>query len=202
MKKIDISNLSKLPELPGIYLFKDSQNNIIYIGKAISIQDRVKSYFQKQAQDWKINFLLEEAASVDYILTKNEEEALVLEAQLVQEKKPKFNVLLKEGNPFLYFLITPPATSASKRTNGIEGLPRLELVRTKKQKGAYFGPFINKQQARRVYEYLIREFRLRICNKKIPSGCLDYHLGYCSGSCRDDFDRDGYLFRLELEEIY
>lgn len=187
MKNID---LEKLPKLPGVYIFKNAQNVIIYIGKAVSIKDRVKSYFLKNNPDWKIHFLLSEADSVDYIITKNEEEALVLEAQLVQEKQPKFNVLLKEGNPFVYFLITQPDLK--------NNLPSFELVRTKKQKGFYAGPFINKQKARAVYEFLVREFRLRRCNKKIPSGCLDYHLGFCSGSCRDDFDVADYLFRIDL----
>lgn len=187
MKKIDIENL---PKLPGVYLFKNAENTIIYVGKAVSIKDRVKNYFQKNTKDWKVDFLLQEAVSLDYIITKNEEEALVLEAQMVKELQPKFNVLLKEGNPFVYFLITKPDWS--------KGLPTFEFVRTKKDKGTYFGPFINKQKARAVHEFLVREFRLRLCNKKIAGGCLDYHLGFCSGSCRDDFSATDYLFRLEL----
>lgn len=183
MKHIDIDNL---PKLPGIYIFKNIENKILYIGKAISIKDRVKSYFAKNNQDWKIKYLLEEAESVDYIITKNEEEALVLEAQLVKENQPKFNVLLKEGHPFLYFLITDGVT------------PRFEIVRNRKQKGTYFGPFVNKNQARNVYEFLLREFQLRICTKKIANGCLEYHLGFCSGLCKVDFNLSDYLFRLEL----
>lgn len=188
MKNLNLNNfkLDELPKLPGIYIFKNASNEIIYIGKAVSIRDRVKSYFAKNLNDWKIDALLEELDSIDYIITSTEEEALILEAQLVKEKQPKFNVLLKEGQPFVYFLITS------------DELPKLEVVRNKDRKGIYFGPFLNRSQARKVHEYLLREFRLKICNKHIPNGCLDYHLGFCSGSCRSDFDVKDYLFRLEL----
>lgn len=178
-----------LPKAPGIYLFKDALDRIIYIGKAKNIEKRVKSYFSKQKTDWKVQSLLAEHATIDYILTKNETEALLLEAQLVKEHQPKFNVLLKEGQPFLYLVFTDP---------GISGLSRLELVRNKELKGLYFGPFLHKQQARKVYSYLLETFQLNLCNKKVENGCLDFHLGRCAGNCRSDFDVDGYNFRLQL----
>lgn len=178
-----------LPQAPGIYLFKDALDRVIYIGKAKNINKRVQSYFHKQKTDWKVQALLAEHAKIDYILTKNETEALLLEAQLIKENQPKFNVLLKEGQPFLYLLFTQPAPT---------GLSRLELVRNKEQKGQYFGPFLHKQQARKVYHYLMETFQLNLCNKKVENGCLDYHLGRCAGNCRSDFDQEGYLFRLQL----
>lgn len=180
-----------LPKTSGVYLFKDSLDRIIYIGKAKNIDKRVKSYFQKKKTDWKVQALLEEHAAVDYILTKNETEALLLEAQLVRDHKPKFNVLLKEGQPFVYLLFTCPKGT---------GLSKIELVRNKKKKGNYFGPFLHKQQARKVYRYLIETFRLNLCNKKMENGCLDHHLGLCAGNCRPDFDKDGYNFRLQFAQ--
>lgn len=180
------NKLKTLPKLPGIYIFKDLDNNIIYVGKAKCIHSRVNSYFRKNNSDWKIEQLLNEFDDIEYILTKNEEEALLLEAQLISDKKPKFNVLLKDGQPFLYFLFT----------NG--KIPEIKLVRNKKQKGIYFGPFIKKQQARKVFEFLMRTFQLYHCKQKITTGCLDYHLGLCCGICMDKFDIKDYIFRIEL----
>ena len=95
-----------LPDLPGIYLFKNSSNVILYIGKAKSLKKRVASYFVKKAVDWKVAELIKQYEVVDYILTYNEHEALLLEAQLIGEYKPKFNVLLKNNNPSLYLLFS------------------------------------------------------------------------------------------------
>ena len=176
-----------LPLLPGIYLFKDKDNAIIYVGKAKSLRKRVASYFQKQHEDWKIKSLIDEHATIEHVVTHSENEALLLEAQLIKEHQPKFNVLLKSGQPFLYIMATN------------DELPRLELVRTKKRKGTYFGPFIqNKFAVRAGYDYLIKTFRLDICNRKIDDGCLKYHIGICAGACKKDFDSEGYLFRLHL----
>ncbi len=177
----------KLPKSPGIYLFKDNQNNIIYIGKAKDLSKRVASYFAKQNTDWKIQELIKEYETVEYIITKNETEALLLEADLIKKYKPKFNVLLKSGNPFLYIIITKS-----------DDLPVIKIVRTKKEKGEYFGPFLHKAKARSTYEYIIRTFSLGICKNKIETGCLDYHLGRCAGTCMPTFDKAGYLFRLDL----
>lgn len=177
--------VENLPSLPGIYLFKDQAHQIIYIGKAKSLKDRVKSYFQKNS-DWKVRALLEEATDLDFILTNTEIEAMLLEAQLIGEHKPKFNVLLKSGQPFVYIMFSK------------EDLPELKVVRNKKEKGTYFGPFLHKRQARSVAKFLMDTFKLKRCNKKIPNGCLNYHIGLCAGSCKEFFDNDDYLFRIEL----
>ncbi len=175
-----------IPKAAGIYYFKDKDGQVIYVGKAKSLAHRVNSYFQK-GHDWKVMALVEEYANLDYILTKNETEALLLEAQMIAEHKPKYNVLLVEGQPFLYILFT---------TN--DPLPTLQVVRNKRKKGTYFGPFLHKRQARGVAQYLIETFRLALCNKKIANGCLDYHLGKCAGSCLANFDTSDYVFRLNL----
>ncbi|NBQ17127.1 excinuclease ABC subunit UvrC, partial [bacterium] len=176
-----MENLVKtLSSNAGVYLFKNKDGNVIYIGKAKVLKKRVLSYFQKAPKDWKIQMLLEEAVTVDVIETTTEGQALLLEAELVQKYQPKFNVLLKSGQPFLYLLFTENS---------------LEIVRTKKTKGLYCGPFINKQQARNVYEFLINTFKLYQCNKKINNGCLDYHLGKCIGTCLENFDQKEYAVR-------
>ncbi len=181
-------SLSAIPLLPGVYLFKDTEQNILYIGKAKSLRTRVRSYFRKQESDWKVESLIKEHASIDYIVTESEVAALLLEAQLIAKHKPKYNVLLTAGNPFLYVQFTAGP------------LPEVSLVRTKNGKGTYFGPFIHKKEARAGYQYLMRTFRLKLCGKKIESGCLDYHLGICAGSCLPAFDKEEYLTRVKLAQ--
>lgn len=183
MKKEKVRNL---PVCPGVYIFKNHNNHIIYVGKAKNLKKRVNSYFAARIKDWKIETLLDEHAIIEHIVTQNETEALLLEAQLIRDNKPKYNVLLKSGQPFIYILISQ------------NELPELKLVRNKKEKGRYFGPFLQKSDARQVFHYLIRTFKLGLCHKKIAHGCLDYHLGKCAGSCRDEFDKTGYLTRIEL----
>jgi len=175
-----------LPKAPGVYLFKNAANEVIYIGKAKCIHTRVSSYFRNQHTDWKIQNLINEHADIDYILTSTETEALLLEAQLIGEHKPKYNVLLTSGQPFLYILFTHDTPTTIK------------IVRNKKEKGTYFGPFLEKNPTRRAYEYLVRTFKLFLCNKKLEHGCLDYHLDKCAGSCKLDFDVDQYTFRAQL----
>lgn len=183
-KKLDI----ELPRLPGVYIFKNADGEPIYIGKAKSLKHRVSSYFHKQKTDWKVAALVEEHVSLDFILTKNETEALLLETQMIQEYKPKFNILLTSGQPFIYILFTK------------DEIPQIKIVRNKKEKGTYFGPFLFKSQARRVHQYLMEKFRLTMCNKKIENGCLEYHLGICPGNCKSNFDAQEYLFRIELAQ--
>jgi len=179
--------ISYLPKKPGIYLFKDKNNEVIYIGKASSLRDRVRSYFSVQKQrNLKVQTLLEEHESIDYITTEHEAEAALLEAHLIHEHQPKYNVVLKNGQPFLYIVFTS------------EPLPKMLIVRNKKKKGTYFGPFLLKSRARSVHTFLVKTFRLNLCNKKIESGCLAFHLGTCAGNCRSVFDYNEYVLRLQL----
>lgn len=211
--KLTTKKLEKsIPKLTGIYLFKNAQGEFIYIGKAKNLHNRVNSYFKKYNTDWKINQLINEYADIDYILTATETESLLLEAELVQKYKPKFNVLLKEGQPFLYILFTSNETQ-SKTSPTLDSTNlwgphskyndewgKIELVRNKKKKGTYFGPFLQKIPARKTYRFLMRTFNLNLCNKKIEHGCLDYHIGNCAGSCKVNFDTADYIFRMGLAQ--
>lgn len=174
------------PKHTGVYCFKSSNDTLLYIGKAKSLYNRIQSYFQKYATDWKIEGLLTEAETIEYILTQTETEALLLEAELIQKYKPKYNALLKEGNPFVYIMCTK------------EPIPTLKISRSKKTKGIYFGPFLHKTQARKTLAYLLRTFCLNRCNKAIENGCLDYHIGNCAGSCMKQFNPEDYRFRIQL----
>lgn len=185
VEKIEIK---KIPTSSGVYIFKNKENEILYIGKAKNLKIRVSSYFKNINNDPKVDSIINESSKIDFIETKNELEALLLEAELIQSNQPKFNILLKTGQPFLYLLFTSPQKT----------LPSISIVRNKKKKGTYFGPFIDKTAARRVYDFLIKTFRLKLCKQKIKSGCLDYHLGICAGKCRPDFNKEEYLKRLDL----
>jgi excinuclease ABC subunit C len=180
--KIEVKDF---PRLPGVYLFKNDSNEIIYVGKARNLKDRVSSYFHNH-DDQKVVELLGEYSEISYIVTKSEIDALLLEAQLIQDFQPKFNTLLKDGNPFLYIKFTDDS---------------MEIVRMRTTKGRYFGPFMHKRDARSVFDYLERTFRLFRCNRTIEHGCLEYHLGKCSGSCKPDFSKASYMYDIQLAEL-
>lgn len=186
--RLQSSSLPDIPKVPGVYLFKDKNNTILYIGKAKNIQKRVGSYFLKQKTDWKINELIKEHATIEYIATKNELDALLLEAQLIKDYQPKYNVLLKSGDPFLYILFTE------------DELPTIKLVRIKKERGTYFGPFLYKQGARKGFDYLVNTFKLKLCSMEIENGCLNFHLGNCAGTCSKNFNSTEYKARLLLAQ--
>jgi len=188
VKKVKtIEDLAELSGLPGVYIFKDCTKSVIYVGKAKDLKKRVSSYFKTQEPDSKIQYLIKEHASIDYIQTKNETEALLLEAQLIRQFQPKYNTLLKSGSPFLYFEITN------------DTIPKLNLVyQQTNKKSIYYGPFLYKAKTRHVFEFLMRKFKLKICKLKIKHGCLDYHLSKCAGACLESFDLDDYMIRIEL----
>jgi len=185
---VHAERIKNIPLLPGIYIFKNQAAEIIYIGKAKSLRKRVSSYFIKQANDWKVSALISDHATIDYIVTHSELEANLLEAQLIKEYQPKYNTLLKSGDPFLYILFSDDEA----------GIPSLSLVRIKKKRGIHFGPFMHKRQARSAYDYLVRTFKLYRCTYKVAAGCLDFHLGRCAGTCRNEFDAPEYRTRMEL----
>lgn len=175
-----------LPKAPGVYLFKDAHGTVLYIGKAVNLQARVNSYFANYARDWKIKALIDEHATIAHIVTNTEHDALVLEAQLIQEYQPKYNRLLKEGNPFIYIRYTQ------------KPYPTFAISRTKTTKGIYFGPFVQKQDARKSLHFIIDTFKLYRCGKSMKHGCLLYHIGKCSGSCLPNFDEAAYAVRAAL----
>lgn len=178
--------IKKIPPLPGVYFFKDAQGHILYIGKAKNLKNRTASYVQNQFHDAKVHAIFEHATTIDYHITNSELEAMLMEAQLIQSNQPQFNVIFKSGQPFVYLLFTSGA------------IPELQLVRNRNKKGTYIGPFLEKNAARTVYNFLIKTFSLKLCKKKIENGCLDYHLGICAGICRKDFDLNAYKNRLTL----
>lgn len=172
------------PKNSGVYFFKDAENSILYIGKAKNLKSRISSYFS--SCDGKTVDLLQQATDIEFIVTHNEIEALFLEAQLVKKHQPPFNRLLKSGNPFVYIFFSQ------------DQIPTISISRTKKKKGEYFGPFLTKTDALNLVSYLKNRFQLNVCGKKIESGCLQFHINICAGSCKLDFDLDFYKVRLQI----
>lgn len=176
-----------LTKRSGVYLFKNIESEIIYIGKAKNIAQRVASYFA-QPFDYKAQLILQEAITIDTIPTQTEVEALYLEAQLIKQYQPKFNTLLKDGNPFAFILFSK------------EEIPTISVVRTKEKKGTYLGPFLSKKQAHSVCNFLITTLQLKLCKQKIPQGCLQYHIGICAGNCTNSFDLEFYRLKINLAQ--
>lgn len=193
MKKIE-TLIKTAPKQPGVYVFKRHDGAVMYIGKARVLRARLQSYLAGYAGEWKATSIIDSSDSIEWHVTDNELAALLLEAQLIQSYQPPFNVLLKTGQPYIYFVIT---SSGSSVGHGVK-LPIFELARTKTKKGIYFGPFIDKGAARSAFRFLQETFRLSLCSRSIAGGCLAYHLGRCAGSCKSDFDEKAYRARLEL----
>jgi excinuclease ABC subunit C len=174
-----------LPDKPGIYFFKNAGGEFIYIGKARSLRDRVKSYFQPTS-DPKITNIVAETADVDFILTGSEKEAAFLENNFVQRYQPKFNLRLKDDKSFPYLKLT-----AGERFPGIYLTRKVEPDRSR-----YFGPFSPASQARKTIHLLNKYFGIRGCEENVPGKrrrpCLEYDLKLCSAPCVGYMDEEGY----------
>lgn len=183
-KEFDIeAELKKLPRSPGVYLMHDSNDVIIYIGKAVNLFNRVHSYFRKTAKSEKIKRMVSQIIWFEYILTDSELEALVLENNLIKEHRPKYNTMLKDDKTYPYIKVTAD-----------EPYPRILFSRTmKKDKAKYFGPYTSSYGVRETIDLINRIYRLRTCSRTLPRDrgkdrpCLNYHMKQCSGPCRRDF---------------
>ncbi len=181
MNKVDLEvKLINLPEKPGCYIFKNSENQVLYIGKAGSLKKRVRSYFQKNHQDPKTEKMVSHIADVDVLVTPSEKEALILESNLVKEYKPRYNINLKDDKRYPYIKITS------------ETFPRMLVVRRVSDDNAkYFGPYTSSTAMRRTIRLIRRIFPIRSCSLELPSKrkyrvCLDYFIDRCPGCCEPD----------------
>lgn len=189
MKEEFKAKLALLPEKPGIYFFKNEKGEFIYVGKARSLRDRVRSYFQP-SPDPKVGSIIAETADVDFILTGSEKEAAFLENNFIQRYQPKFNLRLKDDKSFPYL----------KLTLG-ERFPGIYLTRKVEPGGArYFGPFSPASQARKTIHLLNKYFGIRPCEEKIPGNrrrpCLEYDLKLCAAPCVGEVSEAEYRERV------
>jgi len=169
--------LKEIPVSAGVYLYKDSAGKIIYIGKAKRLRSRVRSYFQARPFDRKTDALVKQIADVEFIVTDNEVEALILEATLTKKHKPRYNVNLKDDKSYPHLKLTIN-----------EPFPKAVITRRVQKDGAlYFGPFLPASMARKTIDVINRTFQLRTCDIEIdgkaPRPCLEYHIKRCLGPC-------------------
>lgn len=169
-----------LPPEPGCYLFRDEKDTIIYVGKAKNIKKRVSSYFQKRHRDAKTGQLVSHIGTVDYIVTANEVEALILENSLIKTHQPRYNIDLKDAKQYAFIHFTA------------EPFPRIHIARRAEGDGTFFGPFVSAAERDYIFSLVKKLFRLRTCKKMTRRGCLRYHIHTCSAPCRQEIRRDEY----------
>ncbi|QUH30087.1 excinuclease ABC subunit UvrC [Vallitalea guaymasensis] len=181
--------LKKLPVKPGVYLMKDMYGNIIYVGKAIKLRNRVRQYFRKSTNHSnKIRKMVSMIKSFEYIVTDSELEALILECNLIKKHRPKYNTLLKDDKSYPYIKVTIN-----------EKYPRILYARElKKDKAKYFGPYTNTRGAKDTIDVITKIWKVRTCNKSLPKEigkgrpCLNYHIKQCNAPCQNYINEEDY----------
>ncbi len=189
----DISKIH-IPSNPGIYLMKDSDKKIIYIGKAKNLKNRVRSYFLKN-QNYKTQKLVENIFDIEFVLTDNESEAFLLESNMIKKHRPKFNIELKDQQRYTYLRISNekyPRLLVARRTHDGKFLGG----------GKIFGPFMQGSSKLLTIGTLRKAFQIRICKQLPKKVCLEYHLGNCEGPCEFKDAQDKYMQHVSaLEEV-
>lgn len=181
--------LKTLPDNPGVYLMKDESDDVIYVGKAVSLKNRVRQYFQSSKNHTpKVRAMVANIRDFEYIITDSELEALILECNLIKEYKPRYNVLLKDDKQYPYIMVTME-----------EDYPRVVLTRKiKKDNNLYFGPYGSSKVVRDTIDVIKRLFPVRTCKKNLNSirkgdrPCLYYYINQCQGPCQGNIDKEEY----------
>jgi len=180
--------LRSLPDKPGAYMMRNAQGEVIYVGKAVSLRSRVRSYFQKgQTHGPKTVVLVSKIADLDWMVTDTEVEALMLECNLIKKYRPYYNIRLRDDKHYPYLCAT---TS--------EPFPRVIVVRrSKRDQNRYFGPYVDSAAMRETLSLLRKVFHIRSCNKKLTGSekdrpCLNHHLGQCDSPCAGLISKDEY----------
>jgi excinuclease ABC subunit C len=181
--------LKKLPEKPGVYIMRDEDHNIIYIGKAVVLKNRVRQYFQSSSNMTpKVQAMVARIKEFEYIVTHSELEALILECNLIKKHKPKFNILLKDDKHYPYIKVTMN-----------EDYPRVLMTRKLEKDGAkYFGPYSSAFAVKDTIELIKKLFPIKSCSKVLPRDigkdrpCLNYHIFQCLGPCQGHVNKEEY----------
>lgn len=187
--------LKKLPAKPGVYIMHDKNDAILYVGKAVSLKNRVRQYFQSSRNlSPKIQKMVSKVARFEYIVVDSEMEALVLECNLIKEHRPKYNTMLKDDKHYPYIRVTVQ-----------EPFPRVLFARTRgKDKAKYFGPYTSGQAVKDTLDLLKKTYQIRNCNLSLPKEknsrpCLYYHMGQCKAPCRGEISQEEY--RQAIEQV-
>lgn len=181
--------LKKLPAQPGVYIMHDKRDEIIYVGKAISLKNRVRQYFQSSRNKTaKIEQMVSRIARFEYIITDSELEALVLECNLIKEHRPKYNTMLKDDKAYPYIKVTVT-----------EDFPRVQFARLmKKDKNKYFGPYTSAGAVKDTIDLIHKIYKIRTCSRSLPKDigkdrpCLNYHIKQCDAPCQGGISKEAY----------
>ncbi len=181
--------LKKLPAKPGVYIMHDNRDAIIYVGKAVSLKNRVRQYFQaSRNKGVKIEQMVTRISRFEYIVTDSELEALVLECNLIKEHRPKYNTMLKDDKTYPFIKVTMG-----------EAYPRVLFSRTmKKDKSRYFGPYTSAGAVKDTIDLIVKLYKLRTCSRNLPKDtgkerpCLNYHIKQCKGPCQGYVTQEEY----------
>ncbi|MGL4606377.1 MAG: excinuclease ABC subunit UvrC [Eubacteriaceae bacterium] len=181
--------LKDLPQSPGVYIMRNKQHDIIYVGKAINLKNRVRQYFQSTNRlTSKTAVLVSHIESIETMVTNSEMEALILECNLIKAHHPRYNILLKDDKSYPWIRVTLH-----------EEYPRIMMTREHKKDGArYYGPFTSVSAVKNTIEAILKIYPLRTCNRQITYGkkvgrpCLNYHIGQCWGPCKGTISKEKY----------
>ena len=186
--------LKKLPDRPGVYLMHDKNDTIIYVGKAVSLKNRVRQYFRASHNEGiRKDQMVSLIDRFEYIITDSELEALVLECNLIKEHRPKYNILLKDDKTYPYIKVTLGET-----------YPRVLFSRQmKKDKSQYFGPYTSSGAVKDTIDLLNKLYCLRTCNRVLPRDtkkerpCLNYHIKQCNAPCQAYIKKEEYAKNMQ-----
>lgn len=174
-------NLSAIPTNPGVYLYKDASGQIIYVGKAKNLKNRVSSYFKnKHVNSAKTQVLVSHIADAEFIIVDSELEALLLENRLIKQHLPKYNISLKDAKTYAYIQITE------------EKFPRILTARRASSHGRFFGPYVDGYARREIIELTVKLFKIRTCRVLPKKACLNYYIGTCTAPCVEKVNQEEY----------
>lgn len=189
MERSILNQLQNIPRLPGVYIFKNKDNAVIYIGKAVNLANRINNYFfRPEMHTLKIQQLISYIHEIDYIIANSEQQALILECDLIKKYRPRFNVRLRDDKTFPYIKIDTKAV-----------WPRIYVTRRIINDGAkYFGPFVNSLDVKKTLDLIKRVFKYKSCKRTLGSNrlrpCLNYHIGRCPAPCA------GFISEIEYRQ--
>ena len=181
--------LKKLPNKPGVYIMKNKEDKILYVGKAVILKNRVRQYFRKNNKTARIEKMVSQVDHFEYIVTDNEAEALILECNLIKKNRPKFNVLLKDDKTYPYIKIDVKSD-----------YPNVFITRTIKNDGAkYFGPYANPGAAKEMLDFIKQRYKIRQCKnfKYADRPCLNYHIKRCLAPCTGKVSKEEYYKQID-----
>jgi excinuclease ABC subunit C len=185
MIKLGTFNASLIPREPGVYIFKDEKDQILYVGKAKDLRSRVSNYFSKSSHPIKTVQLVSKVRFIDWIVLNNEVEAFLLENKLIKQHSPKYNIMLKDSKTYAYIAITK------------EKFPRVLTTRRPSSKQESFGPYTDGFMRQDLQRLVQRVFKIRTCKTFPKRACLNYHIGLCNAPCVGNVSREQYADQVE-----